>query len=457
MTRLLSPAEFGAYGVVISIIGVSSIFIDLGFRAAIIQSQDVTQTQLSTVFYLNILLSLLLVIGFSVGSYYIEQFYQIDSLSLYIMAASSVFFLSALNLVPGGLLQKNLELKAMSVINTVSAFLAGIIAVTLAILGFRVWALIAQQILIALFVLIGSSYAAGWKPSLAFQISSVRELWKFGSKLLASAFLNNTVTRVDVFIIGKLFPIGVLGYYNRAQSLDGLVRNFSSSTTTSIAFPTFSKIADKIEETRAFYKRTFHLISFLAFMLIGVLFLTCFDLVVILFGPQWENVGGFFRIMAVTGFVYPLSALMVNVLSARGNSKAFLKLEVIKTVILLPSYLSFFLGGVQFFLITLAVVFIINFVVNAVFVEKEIGIPAREQMSWTIKYALSAIISVVISFALTAWMQNVYIHFIASSIVFVVIYLLLNRLMQSTGMADLSSRLFNSYHDKRNANLSASA
>jgi len=457
LTRLLSPAEFGAFGIVLSIISLSSIFVELGFRSAIIQSQDVTQEQLSTIFYINLLLACGLIALFAIGAKSIENFYQIESLANYIIFASLIFALTSLNLIPSGLLQKRLELKTISIINTIAALISGSTGIFFAYAGYKVWSLIIQQICSGFLILIGSAYFAGWLPSISFNLSSIKKLWQYGSKLLLSGMLDTVFSRLDVFIIGKLFPIETLGYYNRAQSLDGLVRNFSASTTTSIAFPLVATMSGDLEKTRVFYKRSLNIISFLSFLLIGVLFLTCFDIVIILFTEKWLAVGSYFRIMAVTGFVYPISALMVNILSARGNSKAFLKLEIIKKSILFPTYLSFFFGGVYFFLIILGIAFLSALVINAIFVQKEISVSLREQ-TWTIfKYGIVAVIGVAIVFGSTFWIYNIYIHLITASVFFSGFYLLLSYLLKLSGFFELFNRVVNLYNDKRHTNLTSTS
>ncbi len=117
LTRLLSPSGFGAFAIVLAVISLSSIFLDLGFRASIIQNQNITGRQLSTVFFLNLAIAAVLIGCFFAAAGYIESFYQIAGLGNYIWAASLLFGINALALVPGGLLQKELELKTLSIIS----------------------------------------------------------------------------------------------------------------------------------------------------------------------------------------------------------------------------------------------------------------------------------------------------------------------------------------------------
>jgi len=181
--------------------------------------------------------------------------------------------------------------------------------------------------------------------------------------------------------------------------------------------------------------------------------LGCFDIVIILFTDKWVEVGYYFRIMAVTAFIYPISALMVNLIAARGNSAAFLKLELIKKSVLFPVYLSFFIGGVYLFLILLGFIFIVALVINAAFVEKEISISIKEQMSAILKYAIIAVLGVAVVFAAVFYISNIYAHLLVSSALYSALYLFACYILKMPGFFEIYDRFLSFYNDKRYANI----
>ncbi len=453
LTRLLSPSEFGAFAIVIAIISMSGIFVDLGFRSAIIQQHETTPKQLSTVFFLNLALGAALTTFFILVSGSIERFYEIPGLANYIAAASFVFVLNAVALVPGGLLQKELRLKTLSVINTIGAAISGSVAIGLAFSGYGVWAMITQQLIAASVIAFGVFVASRWRPTFEFGLSSILALWNYGIRLFLAGLFDQVFTRLDVFIIGKLFPLQTLGFYNRAQSLDHLVKNFGSSTTTSVAFPVIARMAGDVPAVRSFYLRCLNVISCLSFLLIGVLFLTCFDIVIILFTETWTEVGYYFRIMALTAFVYPISALMVTLISARGNSSAFLKLELLKKSFLFPAYLSFLVGGVVVFLIVLGVSFLFGLGLNAYFVRREIDVSLAVQFREIYKYAIVGIFAGAIGYFGTFYIENIYIHLIITAAAFSSTYILLCYLFKLAGFMEVYSRIAHFVNAKRNPDI----
>lgn len=457
LTRLLTPADFGTFGIVLAIILFSNLLLDLGFRPAIIQTSETSQEQLSTVFYINMLLAVVLMTLLIIITPSIESFYEIKNLSQIVLVTSVIFIFNSLSLVPSGLLIKAMQFKKIALVNSVAAIISGTIAIALSMQGYGVWCLVAQQLINTFVIAAGNFWFSRWLPSLLFKISSIKPLWKFGSKLFLSGLIDTTFSRLDVFIIGKLFNVGTLGYYNRAQSIDSMVKNFSSSTATSLMFPFFSKMQDDSEKLKFYYIRSLHIVSFLAFSLVGFLFLTSFDVIILLFSDKWLPVVGFFRIMVLSGFAYPISAVMVTVISAKGNSQAFLNLEIIKKFILIPMYLSFFFGGIHLFLVCLGIAYMLMLVVNALFIKREIGVSIPEHLNIFAKYVLTtALVTFIVYFVALPFEYSIYTHFLAASITYAALYAFLSYKLNLAGFNELFNKVKGFFNDKRNESFSSS-
>lgn len=458
LARILDPEEFGIFGIVFAVIFLASIFLDFGFKSAVIQAERVSEKQLSTVFFLNALIGSVLTLLLIAFATFIERFFEVGELAKYLRAISPIFILNGLLVVPTGMLQRNLAFKKISVIGIASAVLAGCAAVVLAALGFGVWSLVASQLVNATVFLIGSFVFANWRPTLVFDIASVKPLWAFGSKLFLSTLLEVAFMRADIFVIAKLFDVITLGFYTRAQSLDQQFKSFSSSTIVAVMLPVFSQNQGDEETLRNIYHRSLNLISFVALAISGLCVLTAADIIVILFSEKWAPAAPYFRIMAAMAFVYPVSALMVNLISARGNSGAFLRLEIYKKIVLVPSYLGFLFGGITVFLAALAAAYVGALILNVFFVKKEIAAPAARQF-WLIgRYVILAAISMLITFLVTEpFALSTYIHFTVSAILFLLAYIGLNKLFRTSGLSELTEKITDTLNDRRNTNLSSTS
>lgn len=206
-----------------------------------------------------------------------------------------------------------------------------------------------------------------------------------------------------------------------------------------------------VEKTQNYYKRSLNFISFLSFFLIGILFLASTDIVIILFTEKWIVVADYFRIMSATSFVYPINALMVNLITANGNTKALLRLEIIKKCILVPTYFTFLFGGIYYFLIALGAAFLFSLIANAVYVKKEIAISLKEQFRIIFSYGSITVCGIIIVFAAISFIHNLYLHFIVASFAFSAFYLLISYKLKLPGFNEVFNRLITFYENKRHA------
>jgi O-antigen/teichoic acid export membrane protein len=190
------------------------------------------------------------------------------------------------------------------------------------------------------------------------------------------------------------------------------------------------------------YIRALHLICVAVFAVTGVLVLTAHDLIVILFTEKWVESVNYFRILSITTFIYPVSAVMVYLIAARGNSRMFLKLEIIKKALLTPAYFFFLFAGIYGFLIAITVANLLCLTANALFVEKEIGIPAVQQIRIIGLYIGTAVLAFAAGYAIQAIVsENVYLQFSFGLFIYQAIYFLLNYLLRTPGFNELLDKL----------------
>lgn len=225
-------------------------------------------------------------------------------------------------------------------------------------------------------------------------------MWRYSYRLFLSALLDNVFTRLDIFLIGKIFSPATLGYYTRAQSMDGIIKQTSSASIVTVLFPYLSRVQSETAIIRVLFIQYLHIICFVSFFLSGLLYICADSIFIMLFTERWLKAAALFKIMTIAGFVYPVSALMVNILSSRGNSKDFLRAEIIKKLVILPAYIFGFLLGLNGFVYTLAAVYILALFVNVLYVEKEIQVSFIKQVRIIFLYAVITLAVVVLVYML---------------------------------------------------------
>ncbi len=427
LARLLEPSDFGLIAIVMVIIGIASIFSDIGLGGALIQRRRVLPVHYSSVFYFNISVGLLLSVLTFFLAPLISGFYENEQLLPLMQALSPLFVINALSSVQSVRLRKELNYALLTKIGLVSSLISGVIGVSLAFVGAGVWSLVAQALLSGVISNILLWTLGRWRPKAQFSFKALMQLWAFGFRMFLSGFLDRVFSHLDTLIIGKLFSLMTLGFFNRAKSLNQMVVTYSSGSLMTVLFPVLSKVQRDLQRFQNIVLKSLGIISFVVFLLLGGFYLVSEELIVLLFGAKWLPSVEYFQILVMSGFGYPVSALLVNVLSSRGNSKAFLRLEIYKKLLTSVNLSVLYFWGIDAFLYGLIVMSILGVSLNIVFASREINVPFFQFAKPVIVQGIISIVSVIIVLALLGQADlGMLLMLIVKGALFVIIYLFIS-------------------------------
>ena len=433
LARLLEPSDFGLIAMVMVIIGIASVFTDVGLGAALIQRRRIHPIHYSSVFYFNITIGFLLTLITYFSASWISEFYNNEQLLPLVQVMAFMFIINAFSSVQSTRLRKDLNYAILTKISLFSSLSSGVLGISLALWGAGVWSLVIQILTMSIVYNIFIWSAANWKPSLTFSWKALTQLWGFGFRMFLSGMLNAVFTRLDFLIIGKLFPPATLGYFQRAKSLNGMVVQYSSGSLMAVLFPVLSKIQNDLPRFQNIILKSLGIICFVVFLLLGGLYLISEELIVLLFSDKWQPSVDIFKILVLSGFAYPISALLVNVLSSRGNSKLFLRLEIYKKLITSVNLLVLYFWAIDAFLYGLIVQSVLGVSLNILFASREIKLPFYLFAKPIIVQMCLAIIAVVLTLLL---IQNIVqvdiIILIIKGSLFSILYVLLNYMIKTT-------------------------
>ena len=375
LARLLEPSDFGLIAIIMVIIGIASVFTDVGLGGALIQRRKVHPVHYSSVFYFNIVIGFLLTLITYFSAPWIGDFYNSQPLLPLVQVMALSFVINAFSSVQSIRLRKELNYTLLTKISLISSFSSGVLGISLALWGAGVWSLVVQTLTMGVIYNMLIWSATNWRPSLNFSWKALIQLWGFGFRMFLAGMLDAVFTRLDFLIIGKLFPPATLGYYQRAKSLNGMVVEYSSGSLMAVLFPVLSKVKNDLARFQNIIIKSLGIICFVAFFLLGVLYLVSEELIVLVFSDKWLPSVDVFKILVLSGFSYPISALLVNVLASRGNSKLFLRLEIYKKVIASINFLVLYFLGINVFLYGLIAQAFLGMSLNILFASREIIMP----------------------------------------------------------------------------------
>jgi len=371
LARLLVPEDFGLLAMIVAFSSLVSGFVNLGFSSAIIQAKQIDKKELSTIFYLNIIIGIFIALFFFSSAAFIADFYNDERLISISKVFSLTFLINSVGLVSFALLERKLKFKEIMVINLISGFLSGSIGLILAYTGFGVWSILFQSLFNEFFKSILAIYFSKYIPLLYFKINLLKKLWSFGGPLFLSGLVNSIFSKIDYLVIGKFFPPSLLGLLYRAKSFRTLIMRYSSDSLGKVLFPIFSKKQEDIiwvsNSVSLSLKVSFYLIAFIS----SLLFLVGDEMFVILFSEKWIGAVPYFKVLILSSVTFPMITILGNVLIGLGDSKRFLFLDTFEKIGLLVGLgLAIYKNNLMLYLYTDLIVRVIAVVIFYVRVNK---------------------------------------------------------------------------------------
>ncbi len=380
LARLLSPDEYGLIGILLIFISIFNTIVDGGFTYALIRKRDATDKDYNTVFYTNLVLSVVLSTILFLCAKPIASFFERPELVSLTRVMSSVVVVNAFVIIQRALITKVIDFKTQTKITFVSSISSGIIGVVMAYMGYGVWALVGQQISNQLITTILFWKFNKWKPKILFSWHSFHEMWNFSSKLLAGSLIDTIWKEIFQIVIGKCYSPVTLGLFTRAKQFSDLCSTNLTSVVQRVSYPVLSSIQDDSNRLKFAYKRVIKTTMLPTFVLMLGMAACAESMIYVLIGEQWLECVPMLQIICTYGMLYPLHSLNLNMLEVQGRSDLFLKLEIIKKIIAIGPILLGIFVDIYLMLVGTLVINLISYYLNAYYSGSFLDYSIKEQI-----------------------------------------------------------------------------
>lgn len=441
LARLLSPEDYGTIAMPLVFLAIAQCVIDSGFSTALVRKADLTDDDLSTAFYFNIGVGVISYTVLFLTSPLIADFYNTPILADLLKVTALATLFNPLCAVQQAILTRKIDFKTQAVVSLSGACVSGIVGLTMAYYGFGVWALVCQQVggyvirTILLWIL------GKWVPQRKWSWDSFRYLWGFGSKMLASGLLDTIYTNIYPIVIGKFFSANDLGNYTRAQQFATLPSSNVTGVLQRVTFPVLSRIQNEDERLARNYRKILKLSAFLIFPMMLMLSAIAEPLVRVILTDKWKGCIILLQIVCFSMMWYPIHAINLNLLTVKGRSDLFFRLEIFKKVcgvcvmcVTIPQGIIWMVsGGIVSSMIAL--------VINTYYTGKLINVGYLRQMGDLLPiFSVSFFMWLVIHASL--WLtSNIYIQLPLGIFVGLLVYIICARVLLKSEWEDAMSML----------------
>ena len=333
IARLVTPSDYGLIAMLTIFLSVAQQFVDSGFSNAIIQKTDRKEIDYYTVFYFNLIISIIIYAVLFWCSPYIAIFYSEPDLEIVAKWIGLNIILTAFYIVPRTKFVIDLNFKIQTKISFVAVVVSGVVGIVLASYGYGVWALVVQSLLNSLISLSLYWGLSKWKLKFIFSWFSFKTLFSFGYKLLVVGMLHVIFANIYTLIIGRRFAVTDVGYFNRSQTF----ATFPSVNITSIICRVLYPIQCHVQNDDYLFKRKFiqylRATIYIVFPLMICLCVLAKPFILVVLNEKWLSISSILSILCIAYMWYPLTALNWQLLTAKGRSDLALKAEIVGKVL----------------------------------------------------------------------------------------------------------------------------
>lgn len=430
IARLVTPSEYGLIAMLAIFMAIAQTFIDSGFGSALIQKKDRNEVDYSTVFYFNIVISVILYCILYLCAPFIARFYNQPVLTSVTRWIGLNLILGSLSIVQRARLSIDLNFKLQAKVSLVAVIISGMIGIFLAYNGWGVWALVSQSISNTLLSTIFLWITTKWNPLFEFSLTSFKRLFSFGSKLLASGLLNTIYLNLYSLVIGKFYNAADVGYYNRAYSISQYPSTNIVTIITRVIYPVQCAHQDDEKWLEDMFIKYLRMACFIIFPLMVLLSVIAYPLVSVILTDKWLPAAPLISILSLAYLLYPIMVFNTLILNVKGRSDIFLKAEIIKkigAVVILCSTLPF---GIVWLCIGVLVYNIFDVFVIIAFLKRifNTGYVSQFRAVSSI-FAISTVSGLISLVSLSIFIED-WEKLIIGSIIFIISFFLLSKVFR---------------------------
>lgn len=363
LARLVSPHEFGIVAIASVLITFFGIFSELGIAPAIIQTKNLSGEDLDKIFSFTIWVGLAISILFFCSSWLIASYYTNTKLISVCQLLSLNLFFASVNIVPNGLIFKNKEFRFIAIRSIIVQLVGGTIAASAAFMGAGIYALLINPIFSSIFIFLFSYHRFPLKPLFTLGLDAMKKIASFSLYQFFFNVINYFSRNLDKLLIGKFMNLALLGYYDKSYRLMMLPLQNITAVLTPVMHPILSDFQDNLPQLERSYLKIIRLLAFIGFPLSAFLWFSAREIMLLVFGGQWEPSVPAFEILTLSVGIQIILSSSGPIFQAANATKTLFISGLLSTLFNVAAILIgiFAFGSLTILAMCICVSFVINF------------------------------------------------------------------------------------------------
>lgn len=380
LARILPTSDYGVIAIVSVLISLLNVFVVSGYGTSLIQKKDANENDFNTIFTFSGILSIFLYIVLFFSAPYIAKFYDKPILTSLIRVMGLRLPISSYNAIQYAYVAKRMEFKKFFYSTLSGTIVSAVIGISMASLGFGVWALAGQYISLTLVNTIVLCFIVPWRYKPYYSHKLAVPLIKYGSNVLLATLMDTLYLEVRSLIIGKKYDVEALAYYNRGEQFPKLIALNLATTIDGTLMPAFCKIQDNIDALRNAFRRSIQVSTTIVTPLMIGMAVVAKPMVTVILTEKWLEAVPYIQIYCISYMFNPLQSASNQIIKALGKSRLFLYLEIFKKSIFIISLLFAVKFGPIYIAMTAVLVMVVSVVVNMTIMRKLLNYSFKQQI-----------------------------------------------------------------------------
>jgi lipopolysaccharide exporter len=327
LARLLSPEDFGLFGIAVLTINFLENFSVTGIDAALVQKKGSIKEDLDTAWTVNVIRSLLLFSTLYFGAPVVASFFNNTEALDIIKALAFLQLCTGAENIATVYFRKEIRFNKLFNLNFSAMTVNFVVSVTMAIILKSVWALVYGALAGAFIKTVMSYVLQPYRPRLRFEVAKLKELLRFGKWIFGSSILVFLITEGDDVFVGKMLGTTALGLYQMAYLLSNAPATEISNFVAQITFPVYSKMQGDVQRLREAYLKVLQIVSFIAFPISGLIFIFAPDFTKLFLGEKWMPMVPALQVLTLWGLIRAVGTTTTQIFLAVGKPRITTKLR----------------------------------------------------------------------------------------------------------------------------------
>lgn len=399
LARLLTPYDYGILELLTIFVILSNTFVDSGFSQAVIRDKNASNTDLSSVFYLNLSIAIVIYLILFFAAPLIAKFYRDQNLIPLSRFVFITIIFESLTIIQNANYARTMRFKPQALATVIAMTIAGTIAIILAFKGFGYWALAFNLVTYSFLKMILFWLQSDWRPRLVFSRGSVHKYFVFGSNLLIQGIIDKFVSNLESLLIGRVYTKSELGNFSQARKLDTYIFQSLTSVIQKVTYPSLSQL-DQGQNLKEAYRKIFKSTMLVLIPLLFFLTVMSESFILVIYGDKWVGAIPYFRLWCICGFFVCFYSIYINVILVKGKSRLFLLLSIIRQTLRVLAIILLLQKGVIYILYGILAVTIVSTILYVYAGSSILKYKIKEIVSDLMPIILYSAISVSLSYSI---------------------------------------------------------